>query len=49
MLHVNALTLSTWFDQMGDEINSAKYRTIANEFLENIQEVRVSYIYVANI
>ncbi|XP_060861354.1 trehalase-like isoform X2 [Metopolophium dirhodum] len=39
MLHVNALTLSTWFDQMGDEINSAKYRTIANEFLENIQEV----------
>ena len=41
MLHVNALTLSTWFDQMGDEINAAKYRTIANGFLENIQEVRV--------
>lgn len=41
MLHVNALPLSTWFDQVEDEIIAAKYRTIANEFLENIQEVRI--------
>ncbi|XP_022159968.1 trehalase-like [Myzus persicae] len=39
LLHVNALTLSTWFDQIGDKINAEKYKTIANEFLENIQEV----------
>lgn len=43
LLHINALTLSTWFDQMGNKVNAEKYKIIANEFLKNIHEVRVFY------
>lgn len=38
-LHVNALTLSAWFSQMGNEAKANKYKNIANQFLQNIQEV----------
>ncbi|XP_050432885.1 trehalase-like isoform X2 [Adelges cooleyi] len=39
ILHVNALTLSTWFSQIGDIKRGEKYATIAGEFLKGIQEV----------
>lgn len=53
ILHVNALTLSTWFAQMGNKTKAEKYSKIALEIQTNIQEVNiknntlfdVSYLY----
>lgn len=39
ILQLNALTLSRWFEQMGNKNKAEKYRAIAQEFLYNIQEV----------
>lgn len=39
ILHINALTLSTWFNQMGNETKANKYRDIATQFITNIHDV----------
>lgn len=41
ILHVNALTLSTWFAQMGNKTKAEKYSKIAQEIQTNIQEVNI--------
>lgn len=42
ILQENAQILSTWFYQMGNQIKAEKYAVIAQQFLNNIQEVHVS-------
>ncbi|XP_050540083.1 trehalase-like isoform X2 [Daktulosphaira vitifoliae] len=39
ILHVNALTLSTWFIQLGDAKKGTEYQKIADDLLIGIQEV----------
>lgn len=34
------MTLSTWFKKMKSTVKANKYKTIAQRFLENIQEVK---------
>lgn len=43
ILHVNALTLSTWFTQLGNKEKADKYYAIANEFETSIHEVRLKH------
>lgn len=41
ILHLNALTLSKWFEQMGNKTEADKYASIAKNLLYSIQEVRI--------
>lgn len=43
IIHVNALTLSTWFNQMGNKEKADKYDKIANDLLNAIQEVIILF------
>jgi len=40
-LNQNARILSTWFGKIGNKYKSTKYCTIAEEFLNGIQEVSI--------
>lgn len=44
LLHLNALTLSTWFNQMGNKNKANEYKNIADELLKSIQEVRKLFL-----
>jgi len=41
ILQINAMTLSTWFEQMGNKNKAEKYYSYAKDLLESIQEVRI--------
>lgn len=44
ILHLNAATLSTWFEKMGNTNKADKYRAIARELLNSIQEVKIIFL-----